>query len=54
MVNELIMKQRLEQVVRVLEGGGDKLAKQILLGIIDEIDREVEQFEQEMEREYAS
>lgn len=54
MVNELIMKQRLEQVVRVLESGKDKLAKQILLGIIDEIDQEVERFEQDMEREFTS
>ena len=47
MVNELVMKERLEGVVRVLEAGHDKLAKQILLGVIDEIDREIEEFEQQ-------
>jgi len=53
MVNELVMKERIEGVVRVLESGHDKLAKQILLGIIDEIDREVEDFETDMQKEFV-
>ena len=45
MVSELIMKERLESVIRVIEAGHDKLAKQMVLGIVDEIDRQVEEFE---------
>jgi hypothetical protein len=54
MVNELIMKQRLESVLRVLDSEHDKLARQMLLGIIDEIDAQVEQFEQEAEQMFES
>ena len=53
MVNELVMKQRLESVIRILESGNDKLAKQILLGIVDEIDREVEEFERAIEERHG-
>ena len=49
MINELIMKQRLESVIRVLDQGHDKLAKQMVLGIIDEIDMQVDEFEREYE-----
>ena len=47
MVNELVMKERLEGIVRILDAGNDKLAKQIILGIIDEIDREIDEFEKQ-------
>ena len=49
MVDKMVMKQRLESVVRVLEAGHDMLAKQMVLGIIDQIDIEVEEFEKELD-----
>jgi hypothetical protein len=54
MVTELVMKERLEGLVRVLKSGNVQLTEQIILAMIDEIDLQVEQFEEEMEYFHGS
>jgi chemotaxis protein histidine kinase CheA len=53
MVTELVMKERLEGLVRVLKSGNVQLTEQIILAMIDEIDLQVEQFEEEVEAYYG-
>ena len=50
MVNELVMKERLEGLQRVLRVNPE-LAEQLIQLMIDEIDLQVEQFEQDMQEE---
>ena len=50
MVNELVMKERLEGLQRVLRVNPE-LADQLVQLMIDEIDLQVEQFEQDMQEE---
>ena len=54
MVDELVMKERLEGLQRVLRAGHKELAIQLLEAMKDEIDLKVEQFEQQMEMEFAN
>jgi len=51
---ELIMKERLEGLQRVLKAGHKELAMQLIECMKDEIDLKVEQFEEEMEYFHGS
>jgi hypothetical protein len=53
MVTELVMKERLEGLQRVLKVNPE-LAGQLIQLMIDEIDLQVEQFEEELEGFYGS
>ena len=54
MVDELVMKERLEGLQRVLKAGHVELANHLIECMKDEIDLKVEQFEQQMEMEFAN
>ena len=53
MTEELLLKQRLQGLQRVLRAGHQELALQLIEAIVDEIDLKVEQFEQELEYRYV-
>jgi len=52
MTEELILKERLEGLQRVLSAGHKELAIQLIECMKDEIDLKVEEFEQQMEMEF--
>ena len=52
MTDELIMKERLEGLQRVLDAGHKELAGHLIRCMIDEIDLKVEKFESEMQEEF--
>lgn len=54
MVEELVMKERLEGLQRILQAGHTELAIRLIECMKDEIDLKVEQFEQEVEGFYGS
>ena len=54
MVTELKTKERLEGVQRLLDAGNVDLAGHIIQFMIDEIDLQVEEFEEELEGFYGS
>jgi Mg2+ and Co2+ transporter CorA len=54
MVTELVMKERLEGLQRILKAGHKELAIQLIDCMIDEIDLQVEEFEEELEGFYGS
>ena len=54
MIDELILRERLEGLQRILKAGHAELAEHLVRCMIDEIDLKLEQFERDYEAEYAS